>query len=214
MRPILLFLASAAAFVQNVDIRCESFRSEDLSNKMSIYRCLESGNVIVHSEFVSPSIPELINDEPGWFEFHISDVKRRPHALKPISSCLSTVDGSGGMKVVSGMDAVYFSSALTLKFPLLRFYFLQYGITPGFGFRGRITKLTEYGCVTEPGKNVQIVQSYEEFELIGWLLRRLTFDSSGEVAYDPWKPLPQTVFSEQNETVMCVTDPKLLKCRL
>lgn len=217
---ILFFvlLASASAFLQTTSILCnQTLHGFQFNDETLAYQCIDNGSVILHSNVLNDSIPAISERiGSGWVQIQSGSTKRMPHSPEPVSYCLSSNDGAGGAKSITDTDAVYFSMSASLKFPLFGVFFFQYGVTPGFGLRVRLSRVVEYGCTVKQGETVQILKSFQLYSLTGWLFRPLIKDVNLHevVSFGEWNFIPDTVVTEEFESIMCVTDEKLLQCQL
>lgn len=182
----------------------------------SLIRCSDSNTIIAHSSFINSTISSIaVVMDPGWVEIKPGDTALIPPMPEPVTSCLSSIDGSGGVKSITNTDAVYLSAGLTLKAPLISILLLQYALTPGISLRVRLSRIMEYGCTAQPGQTVQILQKFDQYNLTNWKVRPINFAQGTLDMVDAkgWITLPATTVVEENETIMCVTDPARLQCR-
>lgn len=212
---ILLLIATKTWCLYIVSLDCRNLSTQTISpDENSLIKCWDSNTVILHSSLLNSTVPSITEAiSPGWVEIKSGQTTLIPPTPEPITSCLSSIDGNGGVKSITSTDSLYLSAGITLKVPLISILFFQYGVTPGFGLRVRLSRVMEYGCTARPGETVQILQKFDEFNLTNWKFRPFNFSQGESIAAKGWIPLPATTVVEENEIVMCVTDTKKLQCR-
>lgn len=206
------------ASLQSVAINCQFPSSEaNFLDEELVYRCFNNGNLILHTKVLNDSVPTITQHmDFGWVEIQMGQTKLIPQTPEPISSCLSSVEGNGGIKSVTNTEAIYLTMAGSLKFPLFNILFLHYSVTPGIGLRVRLSRIIEYGCAVSAGQTVQILQKYNNYILKDWKFRPVNFEAdSNDLFYiEPWQEIPDITLVEESETVMCATRKELLQCRM
>lgn len=213
-----MLLRSVNSFLQKTTLLCNQTLSGNYFNDETLaYQCLDSGSAILHSDALNgtfSAISERVSS--GWVQIRSGHTICLPHSPEPVSFCLSSTDGTGGTKSITNTDAIYFSTSGSLKLPLFGVFFFQYGLTPGFGLRVRLSRVVEYGCAVKPGETVQILKSFQLYSLTGWLFRPLIkdLDPNEVVSFGAWQFIPDTIVTEEFESIMCVTEEKFLQCQL
>lgn len=222
LRPVsfiftLFIIAKITWCFHIASLNCQNLHVDKfLPDEGSLIKCLDLDTAIVHSSLINCTIPSITEAmTPGWVEIKPGDTMLITPTPEPVTSCLSSIDGNGGVKSITNTDAIYLSAGVTLKVPIISVLFLQYGLTPGIGLRVRLSRIMEYGCTAQPGQTVQILKKFDEYNLTNWKFRPLSF-TEGRIDMlnaKGWIPIPTTTVIEEDEIVMCVTDPNQLQCQ-